>query len=128
MPSLPRAFEAAVYGAPRQKGEGFSEYLARADKCFARLKKEGVDLPDGAQGYIIYRQAALSESQEQRLLDKVIRDKGNGNFLVEAEDEYQEAFHVEDPYGMIASEEDDQYIFVQETWTRSWRKKMFSKP
>ena len=66
--SLPRAFEAAVYGAPRQKGEGFSEYLARADKCFARLKKEGVDLPDGAQGYIIYRQAALSESQEQRFL------------------------------------------------------------
>lgn len=48
--SLPRAFEAAVYGPPRPSKEGFNEYLAKMDKAFIRLKKEGVELSDEAQG------------------------------------------------------------------------------
>eukprot|EP00913_Durusdinium_trenchii_P024025 g22563.t1 len=66
--SLPRAFEAAVYGPPRGSKESFGEYTKRMERAFAVLAKEGVDLPDGARGYILYRQASLNESQEQRLL------------------------------------------------------------
>eukprot|EP00435_Cladocopium_sp_Y103_P002240 s5601_g1.t1 len=93
--SLPRAFENAVYGPPRQSKEGFAEYITRMDRNFTRLSKEGVDLPDSAQGYIIYRHAALNDAQDQRFLawadgkydrisvvkalrklDKVIREHG----------------------------------------------------
>lgn len=66
--SLPRAFEAAVYGQQKQNKETFGEYIARQDRAFSRLKKEGVDLPESAQGYILYRQSAMSESQDQRFL------------------------------------------------------------
>ena len=45
--SLPRAFEQAVYGPVTQAREGFGEYIARCDKVFGKLKKEGIDLPDG---------------------------------------------------------------------------------
>ena len=45
--SLPRAFEAAVYGKPRQATVSFPEYVARMERAFNRLGKEGVDLPDG---------------------------------------------------------------------------------
>lgn len=38
------------------------------ERAFAALAKEGVDLPDGAKGYILYRQASLTESKDQRLL------------------------------------------------------------
>ena len=99
--SLPRAFEQAVYGSVRQSKESFIEYVARMDRGFANLKREGVELPDGAQGYMIYRHAALSESQEQRIqtwaegqydrasiikglrrLDKVVREKVSKSFPV----------------------------------------------
>ncbi|CAK9093402.1 unnamed protein product [Durusdinium trenchii] len=92
--SLPRAFEAAVYGKPRQSAESFPEYIARMERAFHRLSKEGVELLEGASGYIMYRQASLSEAHEQRLLtwcdghydkssivkalrklDKVVKDK-----------------------------------------------------
>eukprot|EP00435_Cladocopium_sp_Y103_P020104 s1338_g4.t2 len=131
--SLPRAFEAAVYGTPRQSKEGFNEYLARMDKAFSRLRKEGVDLPDGAQGYILYRQASLNESQDQRFLvwadgrydrksvihalrklDKVLKEKSKGHFVSEGDPEYSEAFLTEDPYGMIAEDDDENYVYLQE--------------
>lgn len=44
------------------------KYIARMDKTFGKLKKEGMELPDGAQGYILNRQTTLSEVQNQRLL------------------------------------------------------------
>ena len=65
--SLPRAFETAVYG-PQGHKESFAEYTKRMERAFINLAKEGVDLPDGAKGYIMFRQAALNEAQEQRLL------------------------------------------------------------
>ena len=96
--SLPRAFESAVYGAPRGGKESFSEYVHRMERSFVLLAKEGVTLPPGAIGYIIYRQSSLTEAQEQRVqtwcegkyerepiiralrrLDKVIKEKGTKN-------------------------------------------------
>eukprot|EP00435_Cladocopium_sp_Y103_P041502 s1054_g11.t1 len=131
--SLPRAFEAAVYGPVRQSKEGFGEYIARCDKAFARLKKEGVDLPDGAQGYIIYRQSGLSEAQEQRFLvwaegkydrkvvvtalrklDKVVKDKPKSHYWTGDSQSGPEEEQWEDPYELIAKEEDDNVIYLQE--------------
>ena len=66
--SLPRAFENAVYGQQRQAKESFAEYVHRLERAFALLSKEGVDLPKGATGYILYRQAGLTEAQDQRVL------------------------------------------------------------
>ena len=60
--SLPRAFETAVYGQPRGSKESFAEYTKRMERAFTNLAKEGVDLPDGAKGYIMYRQASLNEA------------------------------------------------------------------
>ena len=131
--SLPRAFEAAVYGASRTSKEGFNEYLARMDKAFHRLRKEGVDLPDGAEGYILYRQSNLNESQDQRFLvwadgkydrrsvihalrklDKVVKEKSKGHYVSEVDSENMEAFLTEDPYGMIAEDDDENYVYLQE--------------
>ena len=124
--SLPRAFEMAVYGQSRQGKEGFGEYIARLDRAFARLKKEGVDLPESAQGYILYRQAALNEAQDQRFLvwsdgkydrasvvralrklDKVVKERGKTNFMaenVDASDDV-EAATWENVYGNQAEED-----------------------
>eukprot|EP00435_Cladocopium_sp_Y103_P015246 s979_g3.t1 len=65
---LPRAFEAAVYGASRSQKESFAEYVHRMDRAFTRLSREGVVLPKGAIGYILYRQASLTEARDQRVL------------------------------------------------------------
>ena len=135
--SLPRAFESAVYGSPKQPKEGFAEYIARMDRNFIRLSKEGVDLPDSAQGYIIYRHAALNDAQDQRFLvwadgkydrvsvvkalrklDKVIRDKGKSSFVTE-EGAYQDSsFHMEmDPVLKEFLEDEDEsgeFIYLQE--------------
>lgn len=64
--SLPRAFERAIYGNPRSSKETLQEYLIRAERAFFLLSKEGVTMGDEAVGYILYRQASLSESQELR--------------------------------------------------------------
>ena len=69
MKSLCRGFlETAVYGQPRQVKESFAEYVHRLERSFALLTKEGVELPKGATGYLLYRQASLTESQDQRVL------------------------------------------------------------
>ena len=65
--SLPRAFERAIYGQPRSHKEGIQEYIIRCERNFFLLEKEGVKLPDEAVGYVMFRQAALTESQELRL-------------------------------------------------------------
>ncbi len=130
--SLPRAFEAAVYGPPRPAKEGFNEYLAKMDKAFIRLKKEGVELSDDAQGYIIYRQAALSESQEQRFLvwadgkydrpsvikalrklDKVVKEKNKTSFVTEEEQE-PSVFYQQEIYDLVANEDDENVVYLQE--------------
>lgn len=57
--SLPRAFETAVYGQARQTKETYAEYVCRMQRDFARLVKEGVDLPASARGCILFRQSSL---------------------------------------------------------------------
>ncbi len=131
--SLPRAFEAAVYGQVRGSKEGFMEYIARQDKAFTRLRKEGVELPDSAQGYILFRHASLNESQEQRFLvwsdgkydrvsvvkalrklDKVIREKGvKSSFLGEEAEANNETF-FEDAEDEGWLEEGENFVYLQE--------------
>ena len=64
--SLPRAFEKAIYGQPRHHKENLQEYLIRMERSFYLLSKEGVSLPDTAIGYVLFRQASLTEGQELR--------------------------------------------------------------
>ena len=128
--SLPRAFEAAVYGNARAAKESFAEYVQRMDRAFTHLAKEGVDLPRGATGYIMYRQASLSESQEQRVLtwcegsynrdeiikalrrlDKVVRDGGKSSKASYVQ-ENVEAFAVEAENGEEEDSEDGEHIFL----------------
>lgn len=118
--SLPRAFEAAVYGQRKQTKESFGEYIAKLDKAFSRLKKEGVDLPESAQGCILYRQSSLSESQDQRFLvwsdgkydrasvvkalrklDKVIKERGKSTYIMDIP-EYEAV--------NLLAEEDDSWL------------------
>ncbi|CAL1165045.1 unnamed protein product [Cladocopium goreaui] len=124
--SLPRAFENAVYGKPRQASEGYAEYIARMERAFHRLEREGVTMPDGATGYILYRHASLTEAQDQRLLtwcdgkydkssivkalrklDKVVREKSGKSsyFNDEGEGLDEEAYMMED-------EDEDNYVYV----------------
>ena len=135
--SLPRAFETAVYGPPRGNKESFAEYTKRMERAFIHLTKEGVDLPDGAKGYILYRQASLTEAQDQRLLtwaegqygrgeitkalrrlDKVIKEKDKPRGSYVAEETYvlenDTGINYEaDGDGAAAWEDDDEnYIFL----------------
>ena len=136
--SLPRAFERAVYGAPRSAKETLQEYIIRVERNFHLLAKENLDLPPAATGYILYRQASLTESQDLkfttwsrgkyewktvveclRKLDKVIPEhKSKGAFLqedsevysVDASDVYATEEFDEDEGG---GDDEDQYIFVE---------------
>ena len=137
--SLPRAFEAAVYGPQKQPKESFIEYIARAERNFQNLKKEGVELPAGAQGYIMYRQAGLTEAQDQKILtwsegkydraliisglrrlDKVIKEKGKANYFEQTENVAAETFHQE---ANELEETDEEYMCtsLMGTWTLSMR-------
>ena len=117
--SMPRAFETAVYGESRAAKESFASYVKRMERAFNHLSKEGVDLPEGAKGYIMYRQAALTEAQDQRLLtwaegkyglkeiisalrrlDKVVREKGKTAYFEDRSYEGElEAYETEELYG-----------------------------
>ncbi|CAK9057083.1 unnamed protein product [Durusdinium trenchii] len=142
--SLPRAFETAVYGTPKQTKETFAEYAKRMERAFTNLAKEGVDLPADARGYILYRQASLTEAQDQKLLtwtqgkysraevtsalrrlDKVVRDKAKSSFQVEGtyltEDSMDDnrAFFVRiDEENTAAAESGAHFWFQQETSER----------
>ena len=130
--SMPRAFEAAVYGQVRQSKESFLEYVNRADRSFLTLKKEGVELPEDAQGYILYRHAALSEAQEQKLLtwtegrydrksivkalrrlDKVVREKTTKSHFF---DENEQGILPEETYAIENNEEleGDEHVLLAE--------------
>ena len=130
--SMPRAFETAVYGLPRQSKESFAEYVHRLERSFAMLTKEGVELPKGATGYILYRQASLTESQDQRVLtwcegrydrdsmvkalrrlDKVLKEKASkSNYVMDSESV------VTSEHGNLPAEpyddSGDEYIYVVE--------------
>ena len=135
--SLPRAFETAVYGAPRGPKKSFAEYTKRMERGFMNLATEGVDLPDGAKGYIMYRQAALTEAQDQRLLtwaegkygrseitnalrrlDRVMREKEKAKSGLITEEHYVHeynpggSYEAEEPEYLEGGDEEDNYIYL----------------
>ena len=131
--SLPRAFEKAIYGQPRSHKETMQEYLLRADRAFFMLTKEGVTLPDAAVGYVLYRQASLTESQDLRFsawaqgkydrvtvttclrkLDKVVaeKSKSSGTFLQEEDGDGSE--HEAYPVEFEDQKDEDQFVYVEE--------------
>eukprot|EP00435_Cladocopium_sp_Y103_P046620 s783_g13.t1 len=132
--SLPRAFERAVYGKPRSHKETMQEYLIRCERSFHLLEKEACKLPDVAAGYVVYRQASLTEAQEiqfttwsggkfdiktvtscLRKLEKVIPEhklKSSTAFVHEhGEDDGVEGDN--DVYLEDASD-DEQYVYLEE--------------
>lgn len=131
--SLPRAFENAVYGAPRGAKESFSEYVHRMERGFTLLVKEGVTLPPGAMGYIIYRQSSLNEAQEQRVqtwcegkyergpiiqalrrLDKVIKEKSKGSYVAETEKVMASEHNYVGESEIDAEASDGDHVFIAE--------------
>ena len=130
--SMPRAFEAAVYGQPRQSKETYAEYVHRMQRNFSLLSKEGVDLPSGAKGYIIFRQSSLTEAHDQRVqtwcegsydekviirslrkLDKVIKEKsGKSHYVMEGQDEAEADEGTIGDYVTGPDQSDEEYIYV----------------
>ena len=124
--ALPRAFEKAIYGEPRKSRESFQDYVLRMDSVF-ELADEGVTLNDQVKGYVIFRQANLSQVQEDQLttwgsgsyerdtvikglrrLEKVTKEKSTKVIF----DEYDAP---EDPdYTFIEDDEGIDYVWVGE--------------
>ena len=66
--ALPRAMETAIFGQPRGHREPLPDFMVRFAQAQSQLKDQGVDLPPKAQGYLLYKQANLSQELESRLL------------------------------------------------------------
>ena len=121
--AMPRAFEKAVYGDSRRGRESFAEYIIRMEAAFRELAAENVKLEDNVTGYIIFRQANLSQVQEDQIttwtqgkygkpeivralrrLEKVQKEKNGNRSYVTAD---AEAFAVDE-----AAEDDDSEDYV----------------
>ena len=66
--SLPKAFEAAIYGEVRGAKEFFGDYVIRMEHAFTELERKGVKLHEAVTGYVMFRQANLNETQESQML------------------------------------------------------------
>ena len=129
--AMPKAFEKAVYGDARRSKESMQDYIIRVDKAFKELSDEGVQLSEEVRGYILYRQANLSSTQEDqvvtwtsgqygratvvralRKLEKVHKDKGQKAFVAEeSAGEGSEAFAALD----VESDHDiENYVYMLE--------------
>lgn len=128
--ALPRAFEKAVFGESRKGKESLQEYIIRMDRDFKALEDEGVELAAEVRGYIIYRQANLTSTQDDqvvtwtggkygrteivkalRKLEKVMKDKGGKHYVFDDDDADDKAFDPEDISDDGGSE---QYVYVGE--------------
>ena len=139
--SMPRAFERAIYGPSRSHKESIQEYVIRSEQAFHALEKEGVTLPSEALGYVMFRQAALTENQEMkfsawaqgkydkptvisclRKLDKVVmesKSKGSVAYLQEEENgqdtwENQSGFDEGKTYVTEDWDDSEEYIYLAE--------------
>ena len=134
--SMPRAFERAIYGQPRSHKESIQEYLIRCERNFVLLEKEGVQLPDQAKGYVIFRQAALTEGQELRFgawangqydkatvisclrkLDKVVDVKSKSSVVYVQDDDgaVEEGDPESEAFAAEVDEIDDEYVYLTES-------------
>ena len=132
--SLPRAFERAVYGAPRSSKESLQEYIIRSERSFNLLEKEGLKLDATATGYILYRQASLNEAQDLkfttwskssydwktvvaclRKLDKVVPEHRSKQVYMQDDQDVYAAEMVDDgaPAEEWQDDDDEQYIFIE---------------
>ena len=61
---LPQAIEDSLFDnhLPRRAGESMLQYCHRRHTLFKHLKKEGWEIPDIPMGYILYRDARLTDS------------------------------------------------------------------
>ena len=131
--SMPKAFEKAVYGESRRAREPFGEYIIRMEAGFRELQDEGVKLGDDVKGYIIYRQANLSQAQDDQIvnwaqgkyersdiikalrkLEKVTKERGvTKNYatteVLGSDAEVEESWH-----GEMLDDDDDQYVYLAE--------------
>lgn len=123
--AMPRAFEKAVYGESRRGRETFAEYIIRMEAAFRELAAESVKLEDNVTGYIIFRQANLTQVQEDQIttwtqgkygkaeivralrrLEKVQKEKNGSRNYVTAD---AETFAVEE----AADDEDSEdYVYL----------------
>eukprot|EP00435_Cladocopium_sp_Y103_P046990 s1741_g13.t1 len=136
--SLPRAFERAIYGQPRSHKESMQEYIIRCERNFVLLEKEGVKIPSQAMGYVIFRQAALTEGQELRFgawangkydkatvisclrkLDKVVteaKSKGSVAFMQDDENDAEEGDPESEVYAADVDDGiDDDYVYLTDS-------------
>ena len=132
--AVPKAFEKAIYGEPRRAKEAFGEFVIRADAAFRELKDEGIELDTKVTGYVIYRQANLSQVQEDqvatwisgqydrgsvvgalRKLEKVQKEKGGRSYLVDDEDTEKDVMYGGNEWGDEWDAADDEgYVFLGE--------------
>ena len=128
--AMPKAFERAVYGEARKARESLQDFIIRMDRNFKELADEQVPLADEVKGYIMFRQASLTQMQEDqvvtwtqgqyqrdkvvkalRKLEKVQKEKGGKHFVMEEGEVF-----VNDP-GMESDPEggdSDQFVYVGE--------------
>ncbi len=125
--AMPRAFEKAVYGESRKNKESLGEYLIRMEASFRELATEGIALDEKVRGYILFRQANLSQVQEDQIttwtqgkyergeivkafrkLEKVQKDKPSPKTY--AVEEGAESSFLEDE----SDGNSDEYIYVGE--------------
>ena len=125
--SLPRAFERAIYGEARRNKESFGDFVIRQEAAFRELQTEGIKLEDSVKGYVLFRQANLSQVQEDqvttwtqgkfdrpsiisalRKLEKVIREKSSKQSYVVEELGGSEGGSEEDP-------SDGDYVYIDES-------------
>ena len=62
---LPRTMERAIFApqSRRQRGETLIQYIAKKRSLFSEMKRVGLDMPAQALGYLLLRDAQLSEAQ-----------------------------------------------------------------
>ena len=139
--SLPKAFEAAIYGEVRGAKEFFGDYVIRMEHAFTELERKGVKLHESVTGYVMFRQANLNETQESQMLtwgagkydrktvvtnlrklDKALQDgrrRGN-HYLMEGEYELIDEDEVPEVYAQGFEEEpddsdgDEDYVYIGE--------------
>ncbi|CAK9016966.1 unnamed protein product [Durusdinium trenchii] len=136
--AMPRAFERAVYGEARRPKETFGEFIVRQDALFHELREEGVPLDETVRGYVMFRQANLSQTQEDqvttwtqgkfdrpavlaalRKLEKVQRERGGKHYLTVDEDTLEGYDSEDDGNYIYLGDADLEQVYEEEELTEA---------
>ena len=126
--ALPRAFEKTIYAEHRRGKEMIQEFIIRMDAAFKELADEGVTLGDKIKGYVIYRHASLTSTQEDqvtiwtagsferknvikalRKLEKVQKEKPGKHYIID--DESGKGYNEGDMKGIFLEEDEEDYMW-----------------